>query len=169
MKNIKDTAKKTTAHYPLFIIVLAFFAGIFIGYTLSSQKSTSSPIKQSKQSISDVPKKACTALTVTTPNQGDTVTAPLHVQVVVDNTNPDCHWTVFEAQAGTMELRDGTDHLVGTGILTTAEDWMTDQPVTYTGTIPFTNMPVDNGLTLTISEDDPSGQNHQEIVVPLIY
>lgn len=170
MKKAKKTVQKPASIYPILIVLLAFVVGIVIGYVLSSNKRSKTPYHMDKQGyLKEISKKKCSALTITTPESGAQVTDPVTVTVVVDNTNPKCGWTVFEAQAGSMELRDETDQLIGTGILTTTDDWMTNQPVTYTGTIPFMNVPASANLVLTIFEEDPSGQGSQEVILPLTY
>lgn len=138
------------------LYLLLFILGIIIGYLLCSQTPSSKT------------PPVCDALTNISPKSGDKVTSPITVTVTIDNTKT-CKWTVFEAQAGTMEVKDTNGQILGTGTLTTTSEWMTDQPVEYTGTISLSGTPATNDIVLTIKEDDPSGQGSQEVTIPLIY
>lgn len=109
----------------------------------------------------------CDALSNITPRSGTKITSPLTVTVTVDNTKS-CKWTVFEAQAGTLTIKDSNGKALGTGILTTTGEWMTEQPVTYTGTIEFSE-PATDDVTLVITEEDPSGEGGQTVSIPLTY
>lgn len=66
-----------------------------------------------------------------------------------------------------MRLLDKDGVTVGTGLLTTADDWMTNEPVEFTGEIPALSL-VDGATTLIITEENPSGEGTpQEVWVPL--
>ncbi len=128
-------------------------------------------IVDSKQSNKNIPNKiTCKAIKIIKPSNGQKIVSPLEVHVIVDNTSPKCHWTVFETQAGTMSLKDNTGQAIGTGILKTTSDWMTNQPITYTGNITFANNPSSDDLILTIFEENPSGQpNVKQAIILLKY
>lgn len=115
-----------------------------------------------------IKKTPCQALTIKTPLPNQRITPPsLSVKVVVDNTNPECHWTVFEAQAGTLELQDENKNTIGTGTLTTTDEWMANKPVTYEGTVSFSAIQQGKG-NLLITEENPSGKDTpQSISLPL--
>lgn len=99
-------------------------------------------------------------LTLTTPISGAGVSFPLSVTAVVDNTDAvelGCSWTMFEAQAGYMELKDEGGAVLATGILETGEEWMTTGPVNFSGTLsPATPIAPGTLLTLIVHEEDPS-------------
>lgn len=143
-------------------LVLFFVLGILFGYYLHTKNKPSTKPQTQQPTVS-----VCNALTMTNPQKGQKITSPLTVTVTIDNTKS-CHWTVFEAQAGTLTLQDNTGKIIGTGRLTTSANWMTDKPVTYTGTIEFTK-PETNELQLLIEEENPSGQESQTVTIPLMY
>ncbi len=109
------------------------------------------------------------ALTVVSPQPGSTQTVPLSVKVIVDNgSHQNCTWTVFEAQAGIIQLFDSAGIAVGSGTLTTTADWMTDDPVEYTGEIPAIAIVPPGPGKLVITEEDPAGMGDaQTIEVPI--
>ncbi len=110
----------------------------------------------------------CSAISVLSPRDNSKVITPLTVRVVVDNRG-ECHWTVFEAQAGTVTITDGLGKVVGQGVLKTAQEWTTPNPVTYTATITLSK-PTTSGGTLTITEENPSGkENPQKHSVPVSF
>jgi hypothetical protein len=103
---------------------------------------------------------AC-GLIVSTPLSKTTVAFPLTVKTVVDNTQMDilgCAWSVFEAQAGFVEVIDGDGNVVGGGTLTTDEDWMTTGPVRYDAELKLTKTPSTKTLDLVFTEENPSGE-----------
>lgn len=112
--------------------------------------------------------KKCDAITVLSPKDNIKVVSPLTVRVTIDNRGQ-CHWTVFEAQAGTVTITDGLGKVVGQGILKTTQEWTTPNPVTYTATVTLSK-PSTSGGTLTISEENPSGkENPQKHTVPVSF
>lgn len=84
--------------------------------------------------------------------------------MIVDNTKKDCHWTVFEAQAGVAELRDSAGNVIGQAALKTTDDWTLQKPTPYNAIINWQQKPKPGNITLTITEENPSGKpNPQEI------
>jgi len=150
------------------LLLLAIPILITLGWYISGQKNstTSYPIQNSPSPT----KKTCKALSLITPKVNQQVASPLVVTVVIDNSDTNCHWTVFEAQAGTIDIIDEDKSVIGQGVLTTEDDWMTDQPVTYKGSITFTKSPVGKILKLQIHEENPSGNSDTQILTfPLTY
>lgn len=103
-------------------------------------------------------------LQVVSPEKNQIALSPLTVTVVVNNTSKHCHWTVFEAQAGTIAVVDNEGTTIGTGVLKTTENWMTDTSVRYNGTVIFTKTPTSNNLILQITEENPSGTASPQLV-----
>jgi hypothetical protein len=137
----------------LFIVIIA--AGLM--WFISTKKSEAP----------SVPNQPVTAvshcgLTINAPLPQTVVSGPISISAVVDNTNMDqlgCSWTVFEAQAGTIELKDSNGTLLGFGLLTTTSDWMTTAPVTYIGMVtPTAPIPSGTQLSLIFTEENPSGE-----------
>jgi len=160
------------------ILILAIPLLILFGFLLfSTNKPSSSSVTKIDTPRSPILSNSptilpstCNALTLVSPIVNQTVKTPLLVSVVIDNTDKNCHWTVFEAQAGMMKLTDETKSVIGTGILSTKESWMTDQPVTYSGTIIFDKKPEGKTLDLQIQEENPSGKpGAQTLSFPLYY
>src|SRR6478736_1509020 len=109
---------------------VAIIVCVIILAVLIYWKTFSKPVTKIPKNIA-----TCQALNIQSPLENDQVTRDFTVRAVVDNSNPKCHWTVFEAQAGTIEIKDANGKLVGNGELKTTEDWMTDNPVNYTSDI----------------------------------
>jgi hypothetical protein len=133
-------------------------------------------LKPSPQHTQTVPLHAnttvsstCNALTITSPKQNEQVSNNFLVKVVVDNSNPKCHWKVSEAQAGKATVKDSSGNIVGSGVLSTSEEWMTDKPVTYSGEIELNDNTSKGNITLSIEEENPSGKPGQTITLPLMY
>lgn len=127
-------------------------------------------LKPKKSTVSKtMPITACQALTIVTPHNNDTVTNTFTVTAIVDNKNPQCHWTVFEAQAGTITVKDKTGTTVGTGVLQTTDTWTTENPVTYTGQITLAPTTKHGTIQLTITEENPSGEPGKTLAIPLQY
>src|SRR6185369_5308191 len=146
----------------IFIVCLMLVLGGLFFFTLQNKTAQQQAAKPAEDS--------CPNLTITTPKQGTKITSPMTVTVIVDNTkSQSCHWTVFEAQAGTMTLTDSTGQTIGTGVLTTTSEWMTDKAVIYNGTINLTKIPASSYITLTVTEEDPSGKGGKQITLPLKY
>lgn len=156
---MKSIFKKLLIIVPL----VSFF--LLVGYFLGNRQLSEENVSQNPQPTMP---EICNALSKLSPMPGQKVTSPLTVTVTITNTNT-CKWTVFEAQAGTLTLKDKTGQILGTTALTTVDEWMTDQPVNYTGTITFAKKPATTDLILIITEEDPSGQGAQEINIPLTY
>ncbi len=90
------------------------------------------------------------------PSDGDEVTAPTLLSVVIDNSNPDCSWTVFEGQGGLVKLIGDTDQVIYTTPLLAQGEWMTASPVTYTAELEYSNYV--GPLKVLITEENPSGE-----------
>ncbi len=153
----------------IFLLIGIIFFVVISGLYLTKRGN----VEKAPVPISSTPSPSpasCTALTLNSPSSNQKISSPLSVTVTVDNTNTDCHWTVFEAQAGSMKLLDEEGTVIGEGVLTTEEDWMTDQPVQYKGTITFTKTPMGKKLELQIHEENPSGKPDSKILTyPFIY
>ncbi len=125
---------------------------IVLGVYMIQQQKVTAPAPQ------QVAAEMC-GLTITSPLPATTVTFPLTIQAVVDNTQAGtlgCSWTVFEAQAGTVTVKDQNGAILGTGILSTTNDWMTTAPTPYTATITSLTNPTYTGpLSLVFNEENP--------------
>ena len=150
--------------------LLPFFVGIALigGGCFNppvAEKPTPKPQGPQATYVGCTPK----AMTILEPVPGATVTLPFTVKARVHNAErPDCPWTVFEAQAASMRLLDTNGATVGTGILMTSQDWMTDGSIEFTGDIPAIAV-VQGQATLIITEENPSGEGTpEEIMIPLV-
>lgn len=110
-------------------------------------------------------------IAVQAPVANSTVTFPLTVTAVVDNTQgTTCTWTVFEAQAGLVELKNGANVVVASAPLMTAANWMVSTPVTYTATLQPSPLPPAGAYTLVITEENPSGEGTPGVVtIPVTF
>jgi hypothetical protein len=99
-------------------------------------------------------------LTVNSPLPASTVTFPLSINATVDNTQSTtlgCSWTVFEAQAGPIKIKDGSGNTLATGVLATTANWMTTSPTIYTAMISALSNPSYVGpLSIIFEEDNPA-------------
>lgn len=126
------------------------------------------PTLTTEQPVTTKSTPPCTAITIKNPKDNDKLGTTLIVKVIVDNTGQ-CHWTVFEAQAGTVVITDGLGKIIGKGILTTQEEWTKATPTTYTATITLSKASTSGG-TLTITEENPSGKpNAQKYTIPVSF
>lgn len=143
-----------------FAIALCIILGIFFWYSNHPQSPTAITPSPS-------PVAACNALTMITPQKGSKISSPLSISVIVDNTNPKCHWTVFEAQAGVAQLFDTNGNLLGQAVLKTNDDWTLQKPVPYNAVVTYTN-PSSGNLKLVLQEENPSGKpNPQKTTIGL--
>lgn len=126
------------------------------------------PTRTNEQPVPTKSAVKCSAISVLSPRDNVKISSPLTVKAVVDNRGQ-CHWTVFEAQAGNVTITDGLGKVVGQGVLKTTQEWTTPKPVTYTATITLSK-PTTSGGTLTITEENPSGkENPQKYSVPVSF
>jgi hypothetical protein len=176
----------TRAQYML-ICVVGFVVGALVVWGILQMKTTpasvtpsvSSPITQTPTPAPSTPPLAsppstptstqaaqgtCPALTVLNPvSRMEAYLLPLKVRVMVDNRNPNCHWTVFEAQAGSVELRDRSGHVITSAPLKTTGDWTSNQPLEYDATLsPSTN--ATGPLVVFITEENPRGKPNPQTV-----
>lgn len=137
--------------------------GLYLGYQIVTKDKILGPrirdvatdIKTTAGIKTAEEAKSHCAITFLNPQNGDTVTSPVALQVVVDNSKQDCSWTVFEAQAGVVELIGNTDQVLTKEPLMATSDWMTAAPVTYTANLEYLNYA--GPLKLRIVEENPSG------------
>lgn len=131
-------------------------------------QSGPTPTKTNEEPVPTKVAFRCDAITILSPKDNAKIASPLTVNATVDNRG-ECHWTVFEAQAGTIEITDGLGKVVGKGVLKTTQDWAVSTPVTYTATITLSK-PSTSGGTLTITEENPSGKaNPQKHSTPVTF
>lgn len=153
--------------FPIIVFILILLVG---GLYLFRNVTVNDTIVAVPSPLPSPTKTACTALTLNSPQANQKISSPLRVTVTVDNRNKDCRWTVFEAQAGTLQLLDEDKTVIGKGVLTTSEDWMTNEPVTYNGEITFDKAPTGKKLELHVIEENPSGKPDSQILTfPLTY
>jgi hypothetical protein len=106
------------------------------------------------------------AMTVQEPAANTAVSFPLTVKARVHNAaSPNCRWTLFEAQAGVMTVKNADGEVIAQAPLATQEDWMTDQEVGFESVINLMPGKTASGpLMLVITEEDPSGQGLSETI-----
>jgi polyisoprenoid-binding protein YceI len=173
-------AVETMVHYPDFGVTvpnLPFLANVDQDVKLRLDfVATSGEISEAPpaQPVREITMTGCSpkALMISEPSANAAITFPFTVKATVDNgSNPACRWTVFEAQAASMEVKTASGEIVGRGLLTTSGDWMTTATTTFEGTIqiaPSASATPSGELTLILTEDDPSGmKTPQTITVPL--
>ncbi len=143
--------------------------------TISKQRRLRVVMQGDTYVFSGVPAMATTCdsedITVQTPASNSTISFPLTVTAVVDNTQgTTCTWTVFEAQAGLVELKNNANVVVVSVPLMTAANWMTATPVTYTATLQPSPVPPPGPYALVITEENPSGEGTPGVVsIPVTF
>lgn len=165
-----------------FIVAFLLLVGL-AGFAMSQKNRITNPVPtpvpntvttQPSPSISQNPsatpnQTTCQAMRITSPRADAKVSSPLSVKAIVDNSNNACRWTVFEAQAATIEIQDSNGKTLGTGALTTAEEWMVPTPVNYSGRITFAKPSTTTGR-LVVIEENPSGRpNPQTIAITVTF
>lgn len=141
------------------------FALLVVSLLFSWYNTAHAPTQPTNQA----PAIACEALQIINPQQNEKVSQTFTVEVIVDNRIPECNWTVFEANAGRIEVTDKTDTIVGNGSLTTQEEWMTENPVTYTSEITLMPTTAQGQLIVTITEENQNDEPPQTVSFPLSY
>lgn len=145
-------------------ILLAGFVFIILG--CNSEKVTENNSDDGQTGLPNVevtrtPNPDCNnkGFVVQSPSLDLGTSFPIFVEGVVDNREAgSCRWTVFEGQAGRVEVFDVEDNLVSDGVLKTIEDWMTDEPRNYKAILNLGKAPVSKDLRIVITEEDPSGE-----------
>jgi hypothetical protein len=142
--------------------LLIFFIVVGVGLWLYNNRYTLTPIPTPPSSAS-----SC-AVTIVSPHAGSAITNPLSINLIIDNSKPGCHWTVFEGQAGTATLTDSSGKFLGQAVLKTTEDWTLTKPTAYNAVITLTKHPSSGVVNLILQEENPSGKpNPQEITISL--
>jgi len=97
-------------------------------------------------------------ITITQPTPGSHVNFPIVFTGTIDNrTNKDCSWTLFEGQAGSIEIRDANGAMVGIGVLEALDDWRSEGPIDIEGTVELMSPPQGSAMSVMITEENPSG------------
>ena len=107
-------------------------------------------------------------MTINSPLPGSTVAFPLTINATVDNTQMTslgCSWGVFEAQAGGVEVKDGSGNVLATAPVTTTANWMTANATPYSASITALSNPNYSGpLTLVFTEDNAEGDPNPDML-----
>jgi hypothetical protein len=146
----------------IFFLILAG-VGFYVGYTIISNDKILAPYFKKlvnnieikigrKESVTYT--KHC-AIHFINPKHQEEVTSPVRLEVVVDNSQENCFWTVFEGQAGMIELYSQTGQLLGKAPLYTQGEWMTSSPVTYQSEIEYSGYM--GPITVLLTDENPSG------------
>jgi hypothetical protein len=147
----------------VFLLMIAVFAYLFY------RSVSSHPISDLFVTQTSTPKPTCSGLTIQTPTKNQTISSPLEITAVVDNRNPLCNWRVYEAQAGTIEIKDTKGNIVGKGVLQTEDNWMQAEPVTYHAALTFSKPTTQTKAILTITEENPAGKpDAKSVSLPLL-
>lgn len=109
------------------------------------------------------------ALTIQNLMPNTAISLPLTFQVTVENSaHPTCRWTLFEAQAGHVELRTFDGEVLASAPLATTEDWMTDAAVSFETKLESTTVLSPGSYDIVIIEEDPSGEKTpQTVTIPV--
>ncbi len=145
-----------------FLIIIG--VGLYVGYTIVKKdrilgprvEQISNEIKvKAGFKIAQTAEEHC-AIHFINPKNGETVTTPISVEVVVDNSQENCSWTVFEGQAGVVEIYNESNQVMYKAPLIAQGEWMTADPVTYKSEIEYSGYT--GPMKLMITADNPSGE-----------
>ncbi len=149
----------------LIVVLLAVVIGFGV-YTTSSKKAIAPAPQQPSQSTNQPPAEPAKVaashcgLTVNSPMPTSGVIFPLIINATVDNTQMStlgCSWTVFEGQAGTVDIKDAQGATLAIGVLQTTSNWMTTAPTVYTSTITSLSNSIYTGpLNIIFTEENPA-------------
>lgn len=160
---------KTNAILGTICVVLIIILGIFWIRSSSVQAPTIDPIIPPPSDTTPPPTIACQGIQINTPIAGAQVTFPLTITGIVHPTGNSGPWIVFEANAGSVVVKDSTGAIKSTPkALPIYVDWMNSNPKPFSVTIPaLTGTPATNNLTLFFNDDDPSGENPHYCSIPV--
>jgi len=157
----------TTSKTILIILVLAI---IGVGAYSLGKKTTVVPLKpnvvltdgSSSPLLSNANEQGqCPGITITSPSVGDAVTFPLTITGTIHPTENPGTWIVFEGQAGTVAVQDGSETLSTPAIMTISGEWMNSNQKPFTATIPtLTRTPVGSWGLLMFTDENPSGDGN---------
>ncbi len=104
------------------------------------------------------------------PKPNEVVHESIQVELVVAHpADASCNWVVFEGVGGKAELVDEDGRVIDSTILETREEWMTTEPVLFTGSLSVKEMDSPN-KHIVITEDDPSGMGVVDtITIPVTF
>jgi len=102
-------------------------------------------------------------LAITAPQKGEVIQSPFVVKGFVKGT-----W-YFEASFP-IKVVDAKGKLIGQGVAQAEGDWMTEQPVPFSGTVLFSGKEGERG-EIIFEKDNPSGlpENADELRIPVIF
>ncbi len=99
-------------------------------------------------------------LTISSPLSNSPVSFPLSLSGAVNNqaSTDGCTWVLFEGQGGVVSVSDGVT-TYATAPVSMVGDWMTNGPVNFNAILsPSVTIPSGTPLTITFSEENPSGE-----------
>ncbi len=146
------------------IIILCVGLVVIFGIFWIKKTAVNAPIVSD-----DVVVVACQGIEIASPAANSQVTFPLTITGTVHPAGNSGPWTVFEANAGSVVVKDSTGAIKSTPkALPIYVDWMNSNPKPFSVTIPaLTGTPATNALTLFFSDDDPSGENPHYCSIPV--
>lgn len=144
----------------IFCVILVVIFGVF----LIKKNSVNAPIVSDGVSVA-----ACQGIEIASPAANSQVTFPLTITGTVHPTGNSGPWTVFEANAGSVVVKDSNGAVKSVPKpLSLYVEWMNSDPKPFSVTIPaLTGTPATNTLTLFFSDDDPSGENPHFCSIPV--
>lgn len=158
----------------MFVVVAVIIAGgiwYILGYK-GSQKGQSNS-GDVVEHYNTLPETAC-GLTIIDPLPSTKVSFPFTVSGIVNNTKYKelgCSWGVFEAVAGTIQVKDETGKVISNDapFTTNNQDWMTDPSSVYTGTLLLEDPGFKGKATIHFTEDNSAGfDNPDTLDIPII-
>ncbi len=149
-------------HGPISVIIILFVIIISTAFIIKGEgngNSNENKPGNNNPPIAITPAYKC-GLTANTPLPNSTVAFPLSISGVIDNAaaTDSCTWVLFEGYGGMVSISDGVN-TYASGPVLIAGDWMNNLPHNFSATLsPVASIPSGTPLTITFTEEDPSGQ-----------
>lgn len=162
--NTQHTHSHGKKHAPFAVIIILFGIIFLLAFLLKQNPPNGNP----PPTHGTVAQKSyhC-GITISNPTPTQAVTFPLTVNAIVNNSaaTDGCTWSLFEGQAGTVELKDQNGATLAKMPMQTPPqtDWMTNGPVPFSAILtPSQAIPSGTPLSLTFSEEDASGMGNSD-------
>lgn len=112
------------------------------------------------ESLAGIGTGQCKAFVTTSPGAGSKVSFPLRVTGIVHPKYNTGRWTVFEANAGSVVVKDAAGNALTSAVpLSLSGEWMNTDPKPFSVTIPAltANVAKDMLVDIVFTDDNPAG------------
>lgn len=154
------------------IIVIIIVLGVLLAGAWYWNTRQQKPFNTTAGDVVQPAESPC-GLTITSPVPASSVSVPFSISgTVVISSAASCRWTLFEGQAGTVEIRNANTNAVllpKTPVPLTQTDWMdramNGQPVDFSVAIPSLVGGYTGPATIIFEEENPSGEGVPDVLM----